>query len=194
VKTPSSISSKGRSSSRELLASIARREAALEVRGNGDKAGPAIERYLAVFRDALNKNCETTRYSDPAVGYNWCCAFVYYCCLQAGFSFPPKPVPSYRYTLAAVPAWHNWAVTEGFFHPGGASEPEPGHIVLFNYVDTGQPLDHMGVVVEVAPRFVLCAEGSVENRTGLFERPYSCIAGYVRLPETAPSEAPSGER
>jgi hypothetical protein len=130
------------------------------------------------------KNCETIRYSDPAIGYSWCCAFVYYCCLQAGFRFPPKPVPSYRYTLAAVPAWHYWAVTEGFFHSGDRSEPEVGDIVLFNHVDSKQPLDHIGVAVEIAPCFVVCAEGSIEDRTG-FERSRSCIAGYVRLPEIA---------
>jgi len=169
--------------SRRKLASIARQEAGLQLEGDANRAGPAIERYLSVFREALNLHCETTRYSDLTVGYRWCCAFVYYCCLQAGFRFPPKPEPGYRYTLAAVPAWHHWAMTEGFFLPAKSATPEAGDIVLFNCVDIGQPLDHIGVVLEIFPAFMLCAEGGNENRAGLFERPFSCIAGYVRLPE-----------
>ena len=168
--------------SRTDLAALARSEAELRLQGDNNHAGPEIERYLAVFREALNLNCETDRFSDPSVGYSWCCAFVYYCCLQAGFRFPPKPVPTHRYTLAAVPAWHQWAVGEGFFHPVTTVTPEPGDIVLFNHIACGQPLDHIGIVVEVTSGFALCAEGNVENRTGLFERSFSCIAGFVRLP------------
>lgn len=169
--------------SRKDLATVALREAELRLKGDNNHAGPEIERYLAVFREALNVNCETDRFSDLSVGYSWCCAFVYYCCLQAGFRFPPKPVPTYRYTLAAVPAWHQWAVAEDFFHSINAVTPEVGDIVLFNHVACGQPLDHIGIVVEITSEFVLCAEGNVENRAGLFERPFSSIAGIVRLPE-----------
>jgi len=170
--------------SRRKLASIARQEAELQLRGNANRAGSAIERYLSVFREALNLNCETTRYSDLNTGYRWCCAFVYYCCLQAGFRFPPKPELDYRYTLAAVPAWHHWAMTDGFLLPADSATPEAGDIVPFNCVDVGQPLDHIGIALEITPAFVLCAEGGNENRTGLFERPFTCIAGYVRLPQT----------
>lgn len=169
--------------SRQKLAMIARREAGLRKQGDANLAGAEIERYLALFREALNRNCETDRFSDPGVGYSWCCAFVYYCCLQAGFRFPPKPVPSYRYTLAAVPAWQHWAESGGFFLSADGATPESGDIVLFNQVASGQPLDHMGIALEVTPTSVLCAEGNVENCTGLFEHPFSCAAGYVRLPE-----------
>ena len=78
--------------SRHRLAAIAPSEAALELAGDTNRAGPAIERYLAVFRDALNDHGSTTRYSNTSVGYAWCCAFVYYCCQQGGFRFPPKPL------------------------------------------------------------------------------------------------------
>lgn len=61
---------------------------------------------------------------------------------------------------------------------------EMGDIVLFNSVYTGQPMDHAGIVLAVASAEVLSAEGNVENRTGIFERPYSSLAGYVRLPES----------
>ena len=169
---------------RRLLASIARREAECERAGNDDQAGPEIERYLAVFRDAMNEHGSTTLYSDLNVGYHWCCAFVYYCCLQAGFRFPPKPVENSRTALAAVPAWQQWASREGFYHPVRQALPQIGDIALFNHVYNGNPLDHLGVVVEVTPSGVLCAEGNLRNRTGLIKRPLACIDGYVRLPES----------
>jgi len=166
------------------LAEIARREAALERAGNAQMAGEAIEPYLATFRDALNQNCDSTEYSDRAKGYHWCCAFVYYCCLQAGFRFPPKPVASYQYTLAAVPAWHHWALQEGFFCPAPSSTPELGDIALYNRVASGQPFDHIGIVVAVISEGILSAEGNNHNRAGVFPREISAVEGYVRLRES----------
>lgn len=170
---------------RQLLAEIAQREAAQERAGDANMAGPAIEHYLSVLREALNQNGSTTKYSDLATGYSWCGAFVYYCCLQAGFQFPPKPIPGYRYTLGAVPAWHHWAHSEGFFYPTTTTEPQIGDIVLFNRVLEDQPLDHVGVVVGIVPGGVLTAEGNHFNRTGIFSNAFSTIEGYVRLPESA---------
>lgn len=169
---------------RRLLAEIAQREAAFERAGNTQMAGEAIEPYLATLREALNQNCGSTEYSDPAKGYHWCCAFVYYCCLQAGFRFPPKPIPTYRYTLAAVPAWHHWALTEGLFHPAASSIPEPGDIALYNRVADGNPLDHIGIVVGLSVGGMLSAEGNNDNRAGIFVRELSAVEGYVRLRES----------
>ena len=171
--------------SRELLAQVAEREAALGLEGNSDMAGPAIERYLSVFRDAINRNAGTTQYSDVTVGYPWCCAFVYYCCLQAGFRIPPKPMETYRWTLASVPSWFHWSQSEGTFHKTASTAAEIGDIVLLNNADVGQPLDHLGIVVAVRRDHVLSAEGNNRNRAGVFARAYTQMEGYVRLPEGA---------
>jgi hypothetical protein len=56
--------------------------------------------------------------------------------------------------------------------------------VLFNRIVEDRPLDHIGIIVEVRPSSILCAEGNVENRTGIFERAFSVVAGYVQLPES----------
>jgi hypothetical protein len=170
---------------RALLAQVAEREAALGRAGNANMAGPEIERYLSVFRDALNRNAGTTKYSDVTVGFSWCCSFVYYCCLEAGFRFPPKPVETYRWTLAAVPSWFHWSQSEGTFHKTASTGAEVGDIVLLNHADVGQPLDHIGIVVGVRHDHVLSAEGNNRNRTGVFARAYTEIEGYVRLPEGA---------
>lgn len=148
-------------------------------------AGPSIEKYLSVFRDALNRNALTKKYSNPSIGFNWCCAFVYYCCLKAGFKFPPKPIEDYRYTLAAVTAWHHWAVLHDFFQPVQYVRPELGDIALFNNIFDDKPLDHIGVVIKTNSDGIVSAEGNNLNRTGIFERPFSVIEGYIRLPEDA---------
>jgi len=174
---------------RFLLVDVARKEASKELSGNAQMAGPAIEPYLSVLRDALNRNGSTTIYSDLSVGFNWCCAFVYYCCLKAGFRFPPKPISDYRYTLGAVPAWYHWAITGDFFYPSETSVPQLGDIALFNRVFDGNPLDHIGIVVDFAPSAVITAEGNNSNRTGIFTNDFSVIEGYVRLPEGAQQDA-----
>jgi hypothetical protein len=169
---------------RKKLAQIAESEAKLKNRGNAEMAGPDIEHYLSVFRDALNKNGATNKYSDTSVGYHWCGAFVYYCCLKAGYNIPPKPISSFRYTLAAVPAWHHWAFAEGIFHES-QENGEIGDIVLFNYVYENKPLDHIGIVIEVYSDSISSAEGNNNNQTGLFQRSFDNIAGFIKLPDIA---------
>lgn len=172
------------SPARLRLAAIAEREAALQLAGDTRMAGPAIEKYLAVFREAMNRHGSTTQYSDLSVGYHWCCAFVYYCCQQAGLEFPPKPIADARCTLAAVPSWYEWASAGTFYHAVGSTEPQAGDIALYNRVYHDQPFDHIGVVIGSTPLGILSAEGNTANRTGLFEREFAKIAGFVRLPES----------
>ena len=168
---------------RGLLADIAHREAARHAEGDEHQAGQAIERYLAVFRTALNQNGATTKYSDLAVGFHWCGAFVYYCCLEAGFRLTPKPMEGARYTLAVVSSWQQWAMAGGYYLAGDQAPAQRGDIALYNGVYDGRPLDHLGVVIGVVSDGILSAEGNNANRTGVFHRPFSVIDGYVRLPE-----------
>lgn len=170
---------------RKHLAAVARREAEQMRVGNANLAGPAIEPYLSVLRDALNRNGSTEEFSDRSRGFPWCCAFVYFCCLEAGYRFPPKPIESYQYTLGAVSAWQNWATSQGFFHSAQTSSAEIGDIALFNHVFNDSPLDHIGIVLKVESDGVTCAEGNHLNRTGIFFRQFPVIEGYVRLPDDA---------
>jgi len=168
--------------SRKKLAQVAEKEAGFGFRGEIGMTGPEIERYLSVFRNALNENGSTNKYSDKSVGYPWCCAFVYFCCLKAGFSFLPKQIPSFRFTLAAVPAWQHWASVKGIFHEC-KENAEIGDIALFNRVYCNKPLDHIGIITKISPDGIISAEGNNDNRTGLFHRDLDCMAGFVRLPE-----------
>ncbi|MDY7011019.1 MAG: CHAP domain-containing protein [Planctomycetota bacterium] len=171
---------------RLALAHIARDEGGLALAGNMNLAGEAIEKYLAVFRAAFNENGGYTKYSDQSIGYPWCCAFVYYCCLQAGFTFPPKPIPEHRWTLGAVPVWYDWAILpeNDFYFPAGNRRrtPEAGDIILFNRLIEDKDLDHIGIVVAVNPNGVTTAEGNFHNKSGLFERSLvENVNGYIRL-------------
>ncbi|MBW4660363.1 MAG: CHAP domain-containing protein [Drouetiella hepatica Uher 2000/2452] len=171
---------------RVLLAKVALREGELERRGNENKAGLEIEKYLSTFRDAFNKIDRTAKYSDKTIGFDWCCAFVYYCCLQAGFSFPVKPTESHRSTLGVVRVWYDWAnlPENQFYHAanGVSAKPAPGDIVLFDRLLENVDLDHIGVVVGIEPEGIATAEGNFRNKTGIFYRPFDeHINGYIRL-------------
>ena len=179
------LESNGGYGTRRRLAWVARHEAARELAGDANMAGPAIEPYLSLFRDALNANTATTRYSDTSAGFSWCCAFVFYCCRHAGFVIAPKPVQAHRWTLAAVPAWRNWAESDGTFLLGSSTVPEIGDIAIFNCADIGRPMDHMGIVVATDHGHFESAEGNNANRTGVFRRQPDMVEGYVRLRELA---------
>jgi hypothetical protein len=171
---------------RLTLARIASEEGCLGLCGDENFAGEAIEKYLAVFRDAFNANGNYDKYSDTRIGYAWCGAFVYYCCLQAGFMFPPKPVPEHRYTLGAVRAWYEWAILpeNDFYFPSHDRQrtPEAGDIILFDRLIEEKDLDHVGIVVAVHDDTITTAEGNFHNRSGVFQRPLADnINGYIRL-------------
>ena len=75
------------SHARDNLAFVAQESADPPATGSGDLCGPEIERFLAPMRGALNQNADTTEYASSEAGFHWCGAFVYYCCLGAGFTF-----------------------------------------------------------------------------------------------------------
>jgi hypothetical protein len=165
------------------LASIARAEAELEPAGDANQAGPEIEKYLSLFRETMNRRAGTQDYSNLSVGYAWCGAFVYYCCLKAGFRIKPEPSEHVNGSLAAVSTWHEWASFPGhhlLLAYGGV--PTAGDIVLFDRLLEEKPLDHLGVVLEVGPKSITTAEGNVHNRGGVFTRRLDGhINSYLRL-------------
>ena len=171
---------------RFALARIAKEEGLLKLSGNENMAGEAIEKYLAVFREAFNRNGNYDKYSDTRIGYRWCCAFTYYCCLQAGFTSPPKPIPEHRWTLGAVPAWYDWAILpeNDFYFPANDPRkiPEAGDIILFNRLIEDVDFDHIGIVVTINETTITTAEGNYHNQSGVFQRPLvDNINGYIRL-------------
>ncbi len=118
----------------------------------------------------------------------WCAAFVYHCCVQAGFDIPYRYPTTAFGTFAGVLAWLQWAkLRENQFYFSAQSprySPEPGDIVIYdNLVDPG-PHDHMAIVLEVTRNSLRVAEGNVNNLSGVFRRRRnSHIRGYIRIPD-----------
>lgn len=174
---------------RSVLAQIARNEGELRLKAdNKNNSGPQIEKYLAVFREAMNKNAETDKYSNVGIGYDWCTAFVYYCCRKAGFEIPAKPIIDFRWTLAAVRTWYEWAILpeNSFWHDREENgfSPSKGDLVIFDQLLSHKEFDHMGVVIDYVEGndYFTAAEGNVERSTGLFCRKIdSHIRGYIRI-------------
>lgn len=117
----------------------------------------------------------------------WCAAFVYYCCQKAGMSFPIRPVECISCNLAGCIAWEEWAKADInllFFEENSKSAPQAGDIVLFDRVFNNSEHDHIGVVLDVQPEFIVTAEGNFNNVSAVVNRKRDeHIRGYIRIPE-----------
>ncbi len=122
----------------------------------------------------------------------WCAAFVYHCCVVAGFELPIKPARN-TLRLACVNAWHEWAEAQGFCHPASRDfEPERGDIVIYNDVipHGNKPegvvfCDHIGVVLLADEGYIIAAEGNLDNNniSGIVKRKRDVsIGNYIRIP------------
>ena len=115
----------------------------------------------------------------------WCAAFVYYCCMQAGYRFPIRPKECVSCNLADCGAWEEWAKADnrvGWL--ANTCLPQPGDIVIYDKVFENKVHDHIGIVVEVRESSILAAEGNLGNMSGVVERPRDGhIRGYISLPD-----------
>lgn len=115
----------------------------------------------------------------------WCAAFVYYCCIRAGYKLPVRPKECVSCNLAGCGAWEEWAKADpriGWL--GNTCLPQPGDIVIFDRVFENKPHDHMGIVLEARKDSILTAEGNLGNVSGVVERPRDGhIRGYISLPD-----------
>ena len=124
------------------------------------------------------------QYTAPDQGL-WCAAFVYYCCMQAGYRFPIRPKECVSCNLAGCGAWEEWAKADnrvGWL--ANTCLPQPGDIVIYDKVFENKVHDHIGIVVEVRESSILAAEGNLGNMSGVVERPRDGhIRGYISLPD-----------
>ncbi|MBC8120468.1 MAG: peptidoglycan-binding protein [Gemmatimonadaceae bacterium] len=158
---------------RQKLVGIARSEAARNLVWNGIQS--EAEKYLRPLRAPLNIPNSTTH-------YNWCAAFVTYCCRQGGYAIPDRPGDFWA-TMAKVEAWKHWAKMNGTWHPRGTVEPAPGDIACFEWKDRDTELDHIGIVLAHTPgnAHIETAEGNTNNRTAIQQRNTASVVGFIRL-------------
>jgi hypothetical protein len=119
---------------------------------------------------------------------NWCAAFVYHCCMQAGFLLPIR-YPNENYRLAGVGAWLEWAQLPetGFLYFDGQKGfiPQRGDIVIYEKLLTENSHDHIGIVLACDDQELLVAEGNRDNQnySSVFYRDrWHCILGFIRIP------------
>jgi hypothetical protein len=156
---------------REQLAYIAQQEGDLRLRWTG--LDSQAEKYLEPLRAALH---------TPSTLYQWCGAFVLWCCRKAGYHLPDGP-PGSKFTFAYVPAWAQWAKSRGYWLEAD-KEPARGDIALFHWAGNGEEYDHIGVVSSyvVGSPYFCTSEGNRSRQTCNGSRQVKDIAGFIRLP------------
>lgn len=164
------------SANRIHLAEVARHNALKPFHGFSDHEDSNLAPIVARF----------PRWSLREADGLWCAAFVYHCCMEAGFLFPPKPEECESGSLAGCICWEEFAMKNCRirYHRGDDFLPEPGDIVLFDRVFCGMEHDHMGIVLQAEEDQLLTAEGNVHNRSGIITRIRDAhIRSYIRLPD-----------
>ena len=103
-----------------------------------------VEKFLAIATKEIG-TVETgenrTKYGKFTKhdGQPWCGSFVMWCANEAGIK-----IPNVVYTPAGVAGFQgigNWANAE-------TAKPKPGDIVFFDFVEGGNPVEHVGIVVK----------------------------------------------
>ena len=114
----------------------------------------------------------------------WCAAFVYWCCIKAGFNLPVKyESETVSCNFAGCIAWEQWAkLPEVNYWVNKDKSPEIGDIALFDYVFKNEEHDHIGIIIDVRGGFIITAEGNFNNTSAIVKRTFDNVRGYIRLP------------
>lgn len=166
-----------RTETRQQLAGIAKLLARIPFHGFSDGERSNLELIIQPF----------PKWTLEEADGLWCAAFVYYCCREAGFEIPIRPDECKTCHLAGCIAWEELATGDPgieYHTPEENFAPEPGDIVLYDRVFDENEHDHIGIIVDVRENTIFAAEGNVDNRSGIVERPVDGhIRAYIRLPD-----------
>ena len=162
---------------RQQLASVAKTMAQIPFHGFADGEKANLEPIVQPF----------PKWTIEEADRLWCAAFVYYCCREAGFEIPIRPNECRSCHLAGCTAWEEFAIGDpGIEYHTRKDDfvPAAGDIVLYDHVFDGHEHDHMGIIVGKGENTILAAEGNIDNRSGIVERPVDeHIRAYIRIPD-----------
>ena len=118
----------------------------------------------------------------------WCAAFVYHCCVSAGYNLPHRHPEPLTCNFAGVRAWLEWYKLPWnqfyFARRNHSFSPQRGDIVIYDGVFDPGPHDHIGVVLTLWEDRLLVAEGNVNNISVIVEREIGQhVRGFVRIPD-----------
>ena len=160
------------------LANFAENEASQQLRWVNSNS--EAEKYLEIFRKPM---LDLGQIGTAKVFYDWCGAFVYYCCREVGIEVPIQP-EGFWATMALVASWKYWASKKGFWYLKGSSfTPARGDIVIFDWPNTSGAFNHIGIVRGYTPgsSTLTTSEGNKSNRSGNFTRNLSNVEGFIRV-------------
>lgn len=163
---------------RQRLAAFAETEAARALTWTGPLS--EAEKYLKPLREPMRR---LGHIGNQPVFYDWCAAFVIYCCRQVGITIPDQP-EGFWATMALVESWKHWARRNGTWLLPQNADPERGDIVCFEWHDGDASADHIGIVRghTSGQTTFLTSEGNRTNRSGNFaDRRLRNVAGLIRL-------------
>ena len=162
---------------REHLAEVAREMALVPFHGESDGQGSDLAPIVRLFPTWSVKEADGL----------WCAAFVYYCCVEAGYGIPYRPEGCVSCNLAGCLGWEELAMNDSRieYHKGTEDfVPAAGDIVIYDRVFENREHDHIGIVLEKREGTIIAAEGNVNNRSAVIERPTDGhIRAYIRLPD-----------
>ena len=162
---------------REHLAEVAKNMSLLPFHGNVDGMESNLEPIVRLFPNWNVKEADGL----------WCAAFVYYCCIQAGFEFPYRPQECKFCHLAACCGWEEFAQGNAQIEYHKETEsfvPKAGDIVIYDHVFENREHDHMGIILQSTGNTIITAEGNLNNTSGIIERPKDeHIRCYIRIPD-----------
>ncbi|MBD2413572.1 peptidoglycan-binding protein [Nostoc calcicola FACHB-389] len=166
------------------LANFAENEAAKQLQWKGGSS--EAEKYLKTFRKPMfdivdeqgNRQISTL---NPVI-YDWCAAFVHFCCRETGIDVPIQP-QGFWATMALVESWKFWAKKNRYWNPKGSIVPQRGDILVFDWQRNNSQLDHIGLVRGYTPgdSTIQTSEGNRGNRSGNFTRELADVAGFIRI-------------
>jgi lysozyme family protein len=159
------------------LAAFASNEAAKGLRWNGSSS--EAEKYLKIFRPIMQ---DLGHIGTQPVFYDWCAAFVTYCCRQVEINIPDKP-DGFWASMALVASWEFWAKQKGYWNPAGSIKPMRGDIVTFDWSNAQGRFNHIGVVrgYTAGSSMVETAEGNTSRVSAHKSRPLSILSGIIRI-------------
>ena len=124
----------------------------------------------------------------------WCAAFVYDCCIQAGFSIPYSPQECRSCSLAGCGGWEEFAQGDkriAYYDGQQAIRDadfvwQEGDILLYDRVFINREHDHIGILLKLEEEKLVVAEGNVgdTNCSGVVRREKDeHIRAIIRIPD-----------
>lgn len=124
----------------------------------------------------------------------WCAAFVYYCCIRAGFSIPYSPQECRSCSLAGCGGWEEFAQEDkriAYYDGQQAIRDtdfvwQEGDILLYDRVFINKEHDHIGILLKLEEEKLVVAEGNVRNTncSGVVRREKDeHIRAIIRIPD-----------